>query len=84
VLPISLAQAIYNAAGNPQRKYSCLLSSVLHYRIGERNFEKTMDRYRIDMIGLKAANISRDRNPAPPLDVRPKSEDNPAAALKVK
>src|SRR4029077_9519653 len=34
-LPISLAEVIYKAAGDPQRKYSCVLSSVLRYRIGE-------------------------------------------------
>jgi hypothetical protein len=83
MLPISLAQVIYNAAGNPQRKYSCQLSSVLHYRIGDENFEKAMDSYRIEMIGLKASRISRDRKPAPPLAVRPKSEDD-TAAVKLK
>lgn len=84
MLPISLAQVIYNAAGNPQRKYSCLLASVVKYRIGDENFEKAMDTYRIEMIGLKASRISRHRKTAPPLAVRPKSEDNTASAVKLK
>jgi len=84
MLPISLAQVIYNAAGNPQRKYSCLLASVVQYRIGGENFEKAMDSYRIEMIGLKASKISRHGKSTPPLAVRPKSEDHTAATMKLK
>jgi hypothetical protein len=84
MLPISLAQVIYNAAGNPQRKYSCLLASVVQYRIGDEKFEKAMDSYRIEMIGLKASKISSHRKTAPPLAVRPKSQDDTATAMKLK
>ena len=34
LLPISLVETIYMAAGKPQRKYSCILSSVVRYRVG--------------------------------------------------
>src|SRR5580704_1266138 len=30
-LPISLVELIYNAAGRPQRKYSCVLSSIVRF-----------------------------------------------------
>jgi hypothetical protein len=63
MLPISLAQVIYNAAGDPQRKYTCVLSSILHYRIGDEWFEKNMENFRIRMAGLKASRIDRERKP---------------------
>ena len=63
MLPISLAQVIYNAAGDPQRKYTCVLSSILHYRIGDDWFERDMGSYRIQMAGLKAARMDRERKP---------------------
>jgi hypothetical protein len=63
MLPISLAQVIYNAAGDPQRKYTCVLSSILHYRIGDQWFEKNMGNYRIRMTGLKASRMDRERKP---------------------
>jgi hypothetical protein len=84
MLPISLAQVIYNAAGDPQRKYSCILSSVLHYRIGEEWFEKQMENYRIKMIGLTASSIHRERNPVPQFQKRENSADLPSAELKLK
>jgi hypothetical protein len=65
MLPISLAGAIYKAAGEPQRKHSSILSSVLRYRIGEECFEKNLENYRIQMIGLTASGVQRDRNAVP-------------------
>jgi hypothetical protein len=60
-LPISLAEAIYKAAGEPQRKHSSVLSSVLRYRVGDEWFEKQLDVYRIQMMGLTASDVRRDR-----------------------
>ncbi len=60
-LPISLAGVIYKAAGEPQRKHSSVLSSVIRYRIGEKWFEKNLDDYRIQMIGLTASGAQRER-----------------------
>jgi hypothetical protein len=84
MLPISLAQIIYKAAGNPQRKYSCVLSSVLRYRIGEEWFEKNMDAYRIRMIGLKASGIDLERKPVQPPRIQDKTQDIPQIATKLK
>jgi hypothetical protein len=61
LLPISLVETIYLAAGKPQRKYSCILSSLVRYRVGEKWFEETMPAYRLKMIGLTVAGIRRER-----------------------
>ena len=79
MLPISLAQVIYNAAGDPQRKYTCVLSSILHYRIGDDWFEKNMENYRIRMTGLKASGIDRERKPVQ-LPAKPMKSQSASAA----
>ena|SRR5579863_2464608 len=84
MLPISLCEAIYKAAGDPQRKYSCVLSSVLRYRIGEEWLEKNMENYRIRMIGLTASGIARARESVRPFQTRHRSQDVPATAIKIK
>ena len=81
-LPISLCEAIYKAAGNPQRKYSCLMSSVLRYRIGEEWFEKKMENYKIRMIGLTVADVHRERKTVPSIQPLDKSRDVSALAIK--
>jgi hypothetical protein len=83
-LPISLAEVIYKAAGDPQRKYSCVLSSVLRYRIGEERFEMNLENYKLRMLGLTASGISRDRKPVQPLQTQDKSLDVPAIAARLK
>ena len=75
LLPISLATCIYKAAGEPQRHYSCVLSSIVRYRIDEEWFDKELDIYRISMIGLTAAKVRRERNFVPPSTSRDKSPD---------
>lgn len=60
MLPVSLVEAIYKAAGNPQRKYSCVISSVVRYRIGEEWFEKPMQPYRLKMAGLTVRGNRRE------------------------
>jgi hypothetical protein len=62
LLPISLVETIYVAAGKPQRKYSCVMSSLVRCRVGERCFQKTMPAYRLKMIGLTVAGIRRERH----------------------
>lgn len=64
-LPISLAGVIYRAAGDPQREYSCTLSSILRFRIGEDSFERSLEDYRIRMVGLTAAGARRERKRTP-------------------
>jgi hypothetical protein len=83
-LPISLAEVIYKAAGDPQRKYSCILSSVLHYRIDEEWSDKRLENYKIQMIGLTASGIQRARQPVPPFPTMGKTRDVPEPATKSK
>ena len=78
LLPISLVETIYLAAGKPQRKYSCIMFSMVRYRVGEMWFEETMPAYRLRMIGLTVAGIRRERKSAylfkpqdMPQDMRP-------------
>ncbi len=84
MLPISLCEAIYKAAGDPQRKYTCVMSSVLRYRIGEEWFEKKMENYRIRMVGLTISGIHRERKPVPPIESQEQPRDLPALAMKLK
>ena len=84
LLPISLAGAIYKAAGDPQRKYSCVLSSVLRYRIDKEWGENTMENYKVRMIGLTASGIHRERKPIPPFPTREKTRDYSAIEAKLK
>ena len=84
MLPVSLAQAIYNAAGSPQRRYSCLLSSVVRYRIGEESFEKSMESYRIQMNGLKASRVYREGKASPAVPQPLKLEENRPMEVKAK
>jgi hypothetical protein len=64
LLPISLVETIYMAAGKPQRKYSCVMSSVVRYRVGEKWYEEPMIAYRLKMIGLTVAGIRSERKAA--------------------
>ena len=83
-VPISLSEVIYKAAGDPQRKYSCVMSSVLRYRVGEEQFEKKMETYRLRMLGLTASGIDREREPVDAFHAQDKSQDVPAIAIKLK
>lgn len=75
-VPISLGAAVYKAAGEPQRRHSCVLSSIVRYRIGEEWLEKELEVYRIQMIGLTTAKVRRERDFVPP----PNGRDKPPEA----
>jgi hypothetical protein len=81
LLSISLTACMYKAAGEPQRDYSCVLSSTVRYRIDEEWFEKELQVYRIRMIGLIAASVRRERKFVPPPPSREKSTDARAIAI---
>jgi hypothetical protein len=86
VLPISLAEVIYRAAGEPQRRYSCVLSSVLRCRIGEKLIERKLENYRIQMAGLTASSIKRERSPVIPIRTQgpAKSREVPIVTARAK
>jgi hypothetical protein len=81
--PISLAGMIYKAAGEPQRRHSSVLSSVIRYRIGEKWFEKNLDNYRIRMIGLTASGVQRQRK-AVQGSKQPSGKSQPIQAMAAK
>jgi hypothetical protein len=72
LLPVSLVETIYNAAGRPQRKYSCVMSSVVRFKVGENWFEEQLPAYRLRMLGLTVAGIRPERKSAGDL----KNQDN--------
>lgn len=59
MLPISLVETIYNAAGRPQRRYSCALSSIVRFRVGAQLFEEPLPTYSLQMLGLTVSKIRR-------------------------
>ena len=61
MLPISLVETIYNAAGNPQRRYSCVMSSIVRYSADDECFEVPMPPYRLRMAGLTVIGNRRER-----------------------
>lgn len=75
LLPISLVETIYTAAGRPQRKYSCVMSSMVRYRVGEKWFEEPMPAFRLRMIGLTVAGIRRERKAAYVFKTQDKPQD---------
>jgi hypothetical protein len=83
MLPISLCELIYKAAGNPQRKYTCVISSVLRYRIGEEWLKKNMENYRLRMAGLTISSIHRERKHVSPFHIQEESRDVPSMAGKL-
>lgn len=84
VLPISLAGVIYKAAGGPQREYSCALSSVLRFRVDETWFERSLDDYRIRMLGLTVAELRRERKRLPQFHVQEQPQGIATVAAKFK
>jgi hypothetical protein len=60
-LALSLARAIYDAAGRPQGAYSCLICVVVRYRLGDEWFEKALDACRVEMAALTVLGLRRSR-----------------------
>jgi len=60
-LELSLAGAIYDAAGRAQGRYSCLIFVVVRCHVGEEWFTKALDTYKLEMTGLKARSLHRSR-----------------------
>jgi hypothetical protein len=84
MLPVSLAQVIYKAAGNPQRRYSCVISSVLRFRIGKKWSEQIMPNHKLQMAGLTADSIGRERKHVPAFPSLNKSaQEAPAESVKL-
>jgi len=60
-LSVSLAVAIYNAAGRPQGQYSCLVSTDVRYRVFDEWCDAKLETCRVDMAGLTAVDLRSAR-----------------------
>jgi hypothetical protein len=78
---ISLSSTIYRAAGEPQRKYSFVLSSLIRCRIGEEWFEKGVENFRVRMVGLTASKVTRERKSIATLESQVQHRDEDAIAV---
>jgi hypothetical protein len=59
-LSVSLAAAIYDAAGRPQGPYSCLLSTNVRYRILNEWCNAQLDTCRVEMVALTVLGLHRE------------------------
>jgi len=60
-LSVSLAAAIYDAAGRPQGPYSCLVSTNVRYRVFDEWCNATLETYRVGMAALTVVSLHRAR-----------------------
>src|SRR5205807_2112543 len=51
-LGVSLVGSIYEGAGRPQGKYTCVIFTDVHFRVGNEWFNKTLDACRVEMAAL--------------------------------
>jgi hypothetical protein len=51
-LALSLAQSVYEAAGNPQGTYNCIISTTIRLRSGDRWLERVDQQRRLEMRAL--------------------------------
>jgi hypothetical protein len=61
MLRVSLAGAIYDAAGRPQDTYSCIVHTVVHYRLFDEWCKADVKSCRIEMAALTVVNLLRPR-----------------------
>jgi hypothetical protein len=60
-LGVSLAVSIYNAAGRPQGRYSCLVLTTVRYSVFDEWCDVKLETSRVDMAGYTALDLSRAR-----------------------
>jgi hypothetical protein len=60
-LGLSLARAIYYAAGRPQGIYSCLICVDVRYRLAEEWLNRTLDTHKVEMAGPAVLGLCRSR-----------------------
>ena len=84
MLPISLVETIYRAAGKPQTKYSCVMSAIVRFRAGEKWFERPLQPYRLKMAGLTIVSNHRERWTKSEFKPQEKSPDPQSVSTKSK
>ena len=56
-LRVSLASAIYEAAGRPQGTHSCFLHSNVHYRVFDELCNVQLETCRVEMVALSVVSL---------------------------
>jgi hypothetical protein len=56
-LSVSLAQTIYDAAGRPQGRYSCLVLTNVRYRVFDEWCNAKLEPYRVEMQALTVVGL---------------------------
>jgi hypothetical protein len=56
-LCVSLARTIYDAAGRPQGPYSCLVSTIVRYRVFDEWCNAKLETHRVEMAALKVRGL---------------------------
>jgi len=59
-LSVSLAAAIYDAAGRPQGPYSCLVSTNVRYRVFDEWCNAQLETCRVEMTALTVLGLRRE------------------------
>jgi len=60
-LGVSLARTIYDAAGRPQERYSCFVSTSVRYRVFGEWCNAKLDTYRLEMAALTVLSLRSAR-----------------------
>jgi hypothetical protein len=60
-LGVSLVGSIYEAAGRPQGRYSCLVYIEVHFRFDDEWFSKILETYKVEMVALSVHGLHRLR-----------------------
>ena len=60
-LRVSLAEAIYDAAGRPQEQYSCLVLTNVRYRVFDEWCNAQLETYRVEMAALSVCGLHSAR-----------------------
>jgi len=60
-LSVSLARAVYDAAGRPQGPYSCLVLTNVRYRVFNKWFNAQIETCRVGMTALTVVDLHRAR-----------------------
>ena len=60
-LRVSLAAAIYDAAGRPQAPYSCLVFTHVRYRAFDEWCDAKLETYRVEMVALSVSGLHSAR-----------------------
>lgn len=68
-LTLSLAEAVYEAAGNPQGTYGCIVSTTIRLRSGDRWLERVDQQRKLEMRALVPVSLRPLKRSEQPIGV---------------